>query len=439
MSLSHKCRFLCKYNIDKICNQEISAFIEKTNMNILFIHQNFPGQFKFLAPALAQQSHRVVAMTMQKTDAKEWQGVKLFRYSANRGTTPNVHPWVSDFETKTIRGEACFRAALRLKAQGFNPDVVIAHHGWGESLFIKEVWPTAKLGIYCEFFYHPHGTDVGFDPEFPAKDEGDVCRLRLKNINNLLHFDIADAGISPTHWQASTFPAPFQSNITVVHDGIDTQAVAPNADVKLTLNNSLHLSKQDEVITFVNRNLEPYRGYHIFMRALPEILRRRPHARVMVVGGDDVSYGARPPEGKKWKDIFAAEVRPQISDADWRRVHFLGHVSYQHFIALLQLSTVHVYLTYPFVLSWSLLEAMSAGCAIVASDTQPLREAITHNETGRLVNFFDVAGLANEVCALLGDPSARQRLGQQARTFAQANYDLKTVCLPRQLEWVKGL
>lgn len=408
-------------------------------MNILFIHQNFPGQFKFLAPALAQQGHRVVAMTMQKTDAKEWQGVKLFRYSANRGTTPNVHPWVSDFETKTIRGEACFRAALRLKAQGFNPDVVIAHHGWGESLFIKEVWPTAKLGIYCEFFYHPHGTDVGFDPEFPAKDEGDACRLRLKNINNLLHFDIADAGISPTHWQASTFPAPFQSNITVVHDGIDTQAVAPNADVKLTLNNSLHLSKQDEVITFVNRNLEPYRGYHIFMRALPEILRRRPHARVMIVGGDDVSYGARPPEGKKWKDIFAAEVRPQISDADWRRVHFLGHVSYQHFIALLQLSTVHVYLTYPFVLSWSLLEAMSAGCAIVASDTQPLREAITHNETGRLVNFFDVAGLANEVCALLDDPSARQRLGQHARRFAQANYDLKTVCLPRQLEWVKGL
>ena len=408
-------------------------------MNILFIHQNFPGQFKFLAPALVQQGHQVAAMTMQKTDAKEWQGVKLFRYTANRGTTPNVHPWVSDFETKTIRGEACFRAALQLKAQGFNPDVIIAHHGWGESLFIKEVWPQAKLGIYCEFFYHPHGADVGFDPEFPAKDEGDVCRLRLKNINNLLHFDIADAGISPTHWQASTFPAPFQSNITVVHDGIDTKTVAPNADVKLTLNGNLHLSKKDEVITFVNRNLEPYRGYHIFMRTLPEILRRRPNARVLIVGGDDVSYGARPPNGQKWKDIFAAEVRPQIDDADWHRVHFLGHIPYQHFIPLLQLSTVHVYLTYPFVLSWSLLEAMSAGCAIVASDTQPLREAITHNETGRLVNFFDVAGLANEVCDLLDDPTARKRLGQQARTFAQAHYDLKTVCLPRQLEWVKGL
>jgi len=408
-------------------------------MNILFIHQNFPGQFKFLAPALVHHGHTVVALTMQKTEAQEWQGVKLVPYGASRGTTPNVHPWVSDFETKTIRGEACFRAALQMKAQGFTPDVIIAHHGWGESLFLKEVWPQAKLGIYCEFFYHPHGADVGFDPEFPVKDEGDACRLRLKNLNNLLHFEVADAGISPTHWQASTFPEPFRSQITVVHDGIDTEAVAPNPAVSLTLNGNLTLTKADEVITFVNRNLEPYRGYHVFMRALPEILKRRPNARVLIVGGDDVSYGARPDNGQKWKDLFAAEVRPQISDADWSRVHFLGNIPYQHFIPLLQLSTVHVYLTYPFVLSWSLLEAMSVGCAIVASDTQPLREAIKHDETGRLVNFFDVAGLVNEVCALLGDPAARQRLGANARAFAQANYDLKTVCLPRQLAWVEGL
>ncbi|MEK7259747.1 MAG: glycosyltransferase [Pseudomonadota bacterium] len=408
-------------------------------MNVLFIHQNFPGQFKFLAPALVSQGHTVVAMTMQMTEAKEWQGVKLVPYTASRGSTANMHPWVSDFETKTIRGEACFKAALKLKAEGFTPDVIIAHHGWGESLFLKEVWPEAKLAIYCEFFYHPQGADVGFDPEFPPKDAGDACRLRLKNLNNLLHFEVADAGISPTHWQASTFPEPFRSKITVVHDGIDTQAVAPNPLVKLTLNGKLNLTKDDEVITFVNRNLEPYRGYHVFMRALPEILKNRPKARVLIVGADDVSYGARPDNGQKWKDIFATEVRPHISDEDWGRVHFLGNVPYQHFIPLLQLSKVHVYLTYPFVLSWSLLEAMSAGCAIVASDTQPLHEAIKHNETGRLVNFFDVAGFANEVCALLDDAAARQSLGQNARQFAQANYDLKTVCLPRQLQWVEGL
>jgi glycosyltransferase involved in cell wall biosynthesis len=412
-------------------------------MNILFIHQNFPGQFKFLAPALVSQGHSVVAMTMQKTEAKVWQGIKLVPYTATRSTTPNVHPWVTDFETKTIRGEACFRAALKLKASGFTPDVIIAHHGWGESLFLKEVWPKAKLAIYCEFYYHPHGADVGFDPEFPATDEGEVCRLRLKNLNNLLHFEVADAGISPTHWQASTFPEPFRSKITVVHDGIDTQAVAPNPQVQLTLNQSLNLTKDDEVITFVNRNLEPYRGYHVFMRALPELLRRRPNARVLIVGADDVSYGARPTQtlngGTKWKDIFAKEVRHQISDADWQRVHFLGHVPYKHFIPLLQLSTVHVYLTYPFVLSWSLLEAMSAGCAIVASDTQPLQEAIQHNEAGRLVNFFDAQALANEVCDLLDKPEERRRLGHNARVFAQQNYDLQTVCLPKQLAWVEGV
>lgn len=412
-------------------------------MNILFIHQNFPGQFKHLAPALVQQGHTVVALTMQKTGAQEWQGVKLVPYSASRGSTPDIHPWASDFETKTIRGEACFRAALQLKAQGFTPDAIIAHPGWGESLFLKNVWPQAKLGIYCEFFYHPQGADVGFDPEFAATDAGDACRLRLKNLNNLLHFELADAGISPTHWQASTFPAPFQGKITVVHDGIDTAAVASNPHVSLTLNGNLTLTRQDEVITFVNRNLEPYRGYHMFMRALPEILKRRPNARVLIVGGDDVSYGARPTlaqhGGQKWKDIFAAEVRPQMADADWARVHFLGNIAYQYFIPLLQLSTVHVYLTYPFVLSWSLLEAMSVGCAIVASDTQPLHEAIRHDDTGRLVNFFDGAALAREVCALLDDPAARQRLGHNARAFAQAHYDLKTVCLPRQLAWVEGL
>ena len=408
-------------------------------MKILFIHQNFPGQFKYLAPALVQQGHTVVGMTMQKTDAKDWQGVQLYRYAAKRGTTPNVHPWISDFETKAIRAEACFRAALKLKADGFTPDVIVAHHGWGESLFLKDVWPNAKLAIYCEFYYHPHGADVGFDPEFPATDEGEVCRLRLKNLNNLLHFEVASAGISPTHWQASTFPEPFRSKITVVHDGIDTASLAPNPNVSLTLNGNLVLTKRDEVIIFVNRNLEPYRGYHIFMRALPEILKRRPKARVMIVGADDVSYGARPANGQKWKDIFAKEVRPLISDADWSRVHFLGHVPYTVFIPLLQLSSVHVYLTYPFVLSWSLLEAMSVGCAIVASDTQPLHEAIKHNETGRLVDFFDVPKLVDEVCGLLDDPDNRARLGANARAFAQANYDLQTVCLPRQLEWVQTL
>ncbi len=408
-------------------------------MRLLFVHQNFPGQFKFLAPALVQAGHEVTAFTMQKTAQAIWQGVRIIIYGVERGTTPGVHPWVSDFETKTIRGEACFRVALKLRAEGYVPEVIIAHPGWGESLFLKEVWPSAKLGIYCEFYYHSRGADVGFDPEFPVADAGEVCRLRLKNLNNLLHIEEADAGIAPTHWQASTFPAAFRSKITIIHDGIDTAAIAPNQAAAITLNRTLRLTKDDEVITFVNRNLEPYRGYHIFMRALPDILKRRPRARILIVGGDDVSYGARPPEGKKWKDIFADEVRPYISDADWARVFFLGNVSYEHFISLLQLSTVHVYLTYPFVLSWSLSEAMSIGCAIVASNTTPLLDAIKHNETGRLVDFFDIEGLVDEVCELLDDAVLRSTLGQNARRFAQSNYDLRSVCLPRQMQWFEQL
>lgn len=408
-------------------------------MKILFIHQNFPGQFKFLAPALVRLGHDVLAMTLQKSETLTWQGVKLLPYPIHRATSSSIHPWVSDCETKVIRGEACFRAAQRLKAQGYTPDLIVAHPGWGESLFLKDVWPKSKLAIYCEYFYHLQGADVGFDLEFPSHDTGDACRLRLKNINYMLHFEMAVAGISPTHWQSSTFPEPFRSKITVVHDGIDTDALRPNANMNLSLSDKFTLTHTDEVITFVCRNLEPYRGYHIFMQALPEILLRRPNASVLVVGGDEVSYGAKPIFGRSWKDIFAGEVRPLISDADWMRVHFLGKVPYQHFVALLQLSKVHVYLTYPFVLSWSLLEAMSIGCAIVASDTQPLSEAIQHDVTGRLVSFFDVSGLVNEVCTLLSDPVTRARLGANARRFAQANYDLKSVCLPRQLRWVEEL
>lgn len=412
-------------------------------MNILFIHQNFPGQFKFLAPALAQRGHNVVAMTMRKEQPENWQGVRLAPYTATRGSTRGIHPWLIDLETKTIRGEACFRAAQALKAQGFVPEAIVAHPGWGESLFIKQVWPQARLGLYSEFYYKDEGGDVGFDPEFPNADpDADACRLRMKNVGNLLHFETADAGLSPTRWQASTYPEPFASRITVVHDGIDTAALVPRPDVAVQLG-PLTLTRSDEIITFVNRNLEPYRGYHVFMRALPELLRRRPNARVLIVGGDEVSYGSPPTPAvhgaSSWKEVLIKEVRPRIPEADWARVHFLGKLPYPAFIGLLQVSRVHVYLTYPFVLSWSLLEAMSVGCAVVASDTAPVREVIAHGETGRLVDFFDGAALVEEVCSLVDDPAARQRLGQAARDFVRQHYDLRSVCLPGQLQWVEGL
>ena len=249
-------------------------------MKYLFIHQNFPGQFKTLAPKLVETGNSVTALTMRRDLPKSWSKIRIVPYSVERTSSKEIHPWLANLESQTIRGEACFKAAMQLKNSGYNPDKIIAHPGWGESLFLKEVWPDAKLGIYCEFFYHASGADVGFDPEFLSGDIAEPCRIAHKNLNNLAHFPIADAGISPTHWQASTFPESFREKITVVHDGIDTNTVKPDGSAIIKLTDGRALSKTDEIVTFINRNLEPYRGYHIFMRALPKMLRERPNARL---------------------------------------------------------------------------------------------------------------------------------------------------------------
>ena len=411
-------------------------------MRFLFVHQNFPGQFRHLAPALKRRGHDVEATAMRPEPMTEFDGLRVNSYRPARGSTHGVHPWVADLETKAIRAEAAFHNARALKARGFEPDAIVAHPGWGESLFLKEVWPKAKLGIYCEFYYRVHGIDTDFDPEFSTHDASVSCRLRMKNLNNDMHFSIADAGLSPTRWQASTFPPSFSDRITVAHDGIDTDKLVPNPDARLDLatkNGPLVLTRNDEIATFVVRDLEPYRGAHLFLRSLPALLALRPNARVLIVGGDGVSYGAARVDGRSWKDALVEEVRPRISDADWARVHFLGRVPYGDFMRVLALSRTHVYLTYPFVLSWSLLEAMSMGCAIVASDTAPLREAIVHGQTGLLVDFFDVEKLATTVADLLARPDLQQTLGAAARAHACRTYDLARVCLPQQIAWAESL
>lgn len=409
-------------------------------MNILFIHQNFPGQYKHLAPALAARGHQCVALTLRVKEPVKWNGVQILPYAIKRKQGQGTHPWVQDFDTKVIRAEACFHAARQLRERGFTPDIIVGHHGWGETMFLRDVWPKARIGLYCELYHLTDGDHLGFDPEFqPEVSAAEYLRIRLKNLNNQVHFRMADLGISPTFFQADTFPAEFRDKISVIHDGIDTDHLVPNPEVSLTLPDGSTLTRQDEVITFVNRNLEPYRGYHIFMRALPRLLKERPQARVLIVGGEDVSYGARPPKGQSWKQIFIDEVRGKIPTPSWERVHFLGKIPYPDFVKLLQLSRVHVYLTYPFVLSWSLFEAMSAEAAIVASDTGPLKEAIRHGDTGRLVDFFDGEALVQEVCLLLEDAEMRQALGRAARKHIVESYDLQRQCLPRQLDWVDYL
>ena len=406
-------------------------------MNILFVHQNFPGQYRHLAPALAARpGYRVAALRLG--DGGMWQGVDVIRYQVKAPDTITGHPWLADLHPKMVRAEAAARQALSLREQGFNPDVIIGHPGWGETLLLHEVWPGVPIGLYCEFFYGSHGADVNFDPEFPPTSDplANAGRLLVKNVNQLLALEHASRGISPTQWQRSLYPERIQPNIDVIHDGIDTQAVRPNTSVSMRLSDKATLTRDDEIITFVNRNLEPYRGYHQFMRALPELLRRRPKARVLIVGGDGTSYGAAPPPGQTWRNIFLDEVKTRL---DMSRVHFVGKLPYSDFVQMLQLSRVHVYLTYPFVLSWSVLETMSVGGAIVASRTAPVEEVITDRESGLLVDFFNQSELVDSICSLLDDPGLRERLGHKAREHVASRYDLKTVCLPRQIEWVHGL
>jgi glycosyltransferase involved in cell wall biosynthesis len=409
-------------------------------MNILFVHQNFPGQFKHLAPRLAAFGHRVLALTLRVKERKLWNGVEVLPYALPKTHRQSLHRWLVDLDTKVTRGEACYQAALALRESGFAPDIIIGHPGWGETMFLRDVWPEARVGLYYEFYYQAEPGISGFDPEFarPFPDD-EPLRVRLKNLNNTLHLDVGDLGMSPTRFQADTYPEPFRRRISVIHDGIDTGRLTPDPGAEFPLPDGRRLTREDEVITFVNRNLEPYRGYHMFMRALPELLRALPNAHVLIVGGDGVSYGAAPPKGDGWKQIFIDEVRGQIADDDWARVQFLGRVPYDDFARLLQVSRVHVYLTYPFVLSWSLIEAMSAGAAIVASDTTPVREVISDGETGKLVDFFDREALVSTVSALLDAPEERAALGAAARALAVAEYDLEAISLPRQLDWVDKL
>lgn len=409
-------------------------------MKILFIHQNFPGQYKHLAPALARQGHFCTALTLRVEKAQDWQGVRVLPYALPTGKAQRLHPWLVDFDSKVTRAEACFHAARDLRDQGYVPDLILAHPGWGESLFLRDVWPMARLGLYCELYHLADWPHLDFDPEFARRQpEIDRLRIRLKNLNTDLHLDQAHGGMSPTSFQAETFPMPFRDRITVCHDGIDTSHACPSPEVRLTIDGTCDVTRADEVITFVNRNLEPYRGYHIFMRALPRLLRERPKATILIVGGDGVGYGAHAPNGQTWKQIFIDEVRGQIPDADWARVRFLGRIPHDQFLRLLQVARVHVYLSYPFVLGWSMMEAMACGTPIIASDTAPVREMITPGETGRLVAFFDVDALVGEISALLEDAKAREALGEAARAFIRKHHDLQSVCLPRQIGWVEGL
>ncbi len=405
-------------------------------MKILFVHQNFPGQFLHLAPELAKRGHDCRALTDVVNTRPSPIPVVKYKHEAQK-VEPAATRLGRNYTLMSDRGVTVARAALALRdTHGYTPDVIFGHSGWGETLFLKEVWPDAKLLVYAEFYYKGTGADVGFDTEFAkiSFDQVMIAQGRTAHLGqSLMH---ADAGLSPTLWQASTYPASIRHLIKVIFDGVDTDVMTPDPEANLTLPNGLVLRAGDEVLTFVNRNLEPYRGYHTFMRALPGVMAARPNVQVVIVGGDEVSYGAPPKDGKGWKDIFLNEVKDML---DLSRVHFIGKVPYPMFVSLMQVSRVHAYLTYPFVLSWSMLESLSAGTLVVASDTAPVAEVIRDGVNGRLVDFFDVPAWTAALTECLAEPERFAHLRVAARRTVLENYDLQSICLPRLVDYVESL
>ena len=403
-------------------------------MRILFIHQNFPGQYLHIVQRLAQHgNHQLVALGINDLDKNRPipDSLNYFRYRIERGNTSGIHPLVMETETKMIRAEGCARAAEQLKLKGFTPDVILAHPGWGEPMFLKTIWPDSPLLCYQEFFYNEHGFDSNFDAEFQEdRSWGAQAKLIMKNAYLHLTLEQSDWNVSPTHFQASSFPPFWRQRISVIHDGVDTERAKPNPSPDpLTLPDGTVLEAGQPIVTFVNRRLEPYRGCHTFIRAIPLLQEQCPEARIVIVGETKgVSYGAACEEGE-WGDRFLAEIDGRY---DPSKVHFTGTLPYASFIPLLQLSACHVYLTYPFVMSWSLLEAMACGCAVVGSDTAPVREAIRHGKNGLLVDFFLPGDLATAAAELLWDRKRARAFGAAARETVQRTYELNA-CVSRHL------
>lgn len=384
-------------------------------MNIIFIHQNFPGQFRHIAAELARSGNNRVVSICQPY-APKMPGIDSVVYTPDKPAANSIHPYLESTQLYVLNGQAVVRALLKLKQNQFQPDVIVVHTGWGEALFIKEVFPDTPLIGFFEFFYHSHGADCGFDPEQPLSLDSKL-RIRTRNSIHLLSLHAADLGISPTQWQRSVFPNEYQPKLRLIHEGINVDAAVADPQASIQLSSGVTLSRQTEVITFVSRNLEPYRGFHIFMRSVEEICQRRPNTHFVIVGGDDVSYGARLPNGQTYRQKLLSEVKIDAS-----RVHFLGKIPYQHYLKVLQISSAHIYLTVPFVLSWSMLEAMSAECLVIASDTPPVREVISHQENGLLIDFFSPTAIADSVDYALDHPQQMQKLRKAARQKVLENY-----------------
>lgn len=396
--------------------------------NILFVHNNFPAQFGFIAEASTASGFRCAAIA--STTGRAMPGVPLERWTAGRSSSKGILREALRAEADLIRAHAAADAALRLKRQGFEPDLIIGHSGWGETIYLREIFPRARQIIYAEYYYRTADGDVGFDPEFgPAEAP---MELHAKNIGLALALSEADAIVAPTPFQAGRLPEVFRRRTEILHEGVDLSHVRRKPGARWTTAEDRVLDGSRPIITFVSRKLEPLRGYHTFMRSLPRLLEEIPDAEVLVIGESArAGYGAAAPGGRTWAEVILEEVRGRV---DLDRIHFTGRIPYEKLIDAMSLSWAHVYLTYPFVMSWSLLEAMACGCLVVGSNTAPVRDAIIAGQNGVLVDFFDRDALAQALIEACRAPRSFDGFRQEARATVEARYDRERVCLPA---WMK--
>jgi glycosyltransferase involved in cell wall biosynthesis len=408
-------------------NERQAAFGRKMlRGKLLFVHTNFPAQFGPVAMAAAEAGAQCVVIGSET--ARGVEGVEpVLRWSLKRGTTSNIFPLAVRAEADLLRGRAAADCALQLKAEGFEPDVIVGHPGWGETLFLREIFPAAKQLLYGEFYYHASGADVGFDPEFPAVAGEEPFRVHAKNATLAMALAEADQIVCATPFQASLLPSVFQPRTAIIHEGVETQSVVRRRSARVRLQSGQILDDSKPVVTFVNRHLEPLRGFHIFMRALPALLDSVPDAHALVIGDNRKGYGQAAPDGATWKERLVGELGDRL---DFSRVHFLGRVRHAELLAAFSISRAHVYYTYPFVLSWSLLEAMACECLIIGSDTAPLHDVITHGRNGILLDFFDVAALSDTLIQCCRRPREFDPMRAAARATILDRFDRQRHGLP---------
>jgi glycosyltransferase involved in cell wall biosynthesis len=406
-------------------------------VRLLFVESDYPPQWRSLLATLAGEGRHTIVYLHDpfRNPGPDIAGIVVEAYETPRRLKPE-HPEAGDFVNAVARAAAVRTAAERLARQGFSPEIIWAHHAYGEILMLPEIFPRAKLLIFFEYFFDKPGAEVGFDPEFPATPA--QKRLgRFRNAASLVTLQMAHAGVCPTRWQRDRFPRRYQDLLTVIHDGVDTTRIRPDPQARFTLPDGRVLTRQQEpIVTFSVRGLEPLRGFHVFMRALPHLFRQRPEARIVIAGRDKALYGPGAGPGQSWVGRMRDELGRSVP---WDRIHFVGSLPEERLLALHQVSSAHIYLTYPFVLSWSCLEAMAAGAPVIGSATPPVEEVIRHEETGLLVDFFDPEAVANAIRLLLENPEKGQQLGDKARAFVRANFDAARVCIPRQRALLESL